>query len=38
MQIQAYGESFAKTKSGKTRRPVRLVFSGNNHYDLGLMK
>lgn len=36
--IQRYGEKWGKTKSGKRRRPVRLLYSGANHYDLLLAK
>ncbi|CAG9462759.1 unnamed protein product [Pedinophyceae sp. YPF-701] len=35
--VQKYGEQFAKAAkdgSRKARRPVRLVFTGGNHYDL----
>lgn len=33
--IQRYGEQYSKPgKSWKRRRPVRLLYSGGNHYDL----
>ncbi|PRW56548.1 OTU domain-containing [Chlorella sorokiniana] len=32
--IQQYGDKWSKTKSGKAKRPVRLLYSGSNHYDL----
>jgi hypothetical protein len=32
--IQQYGEQYAKTKGGKRRKAVRLLYSGSNHYDL----
>jgi hypothetical protein len=32
--IQTYGSEYAVSKkSGKTRKPVRLLFNGENHYD-----
>ena len=32
--IMKYGEKYARPgKDGKRRRPVRLLFSGSNHYD-----
>ncbi len=33
--IQKFGERYRKpTKDGRGRRPVRLLFTGNNHFDL----
>ena len=33
--IQKYGEKYTKkTKDAPRRRPVRLLFTGGNHYDL----
>ena len=32
--IQTYGSEYTVSKkSGKTRKPVRLLFNGENHYD-----
>jgi hypothetical protein len=33
--IAEYGSEFGKaSKGGKPRKPVRLLYSGKNHYDL----
>ena len=38
MPIQTYGREFEKggsgDKTGKGRKPVRLLYNGQNHYDL----
>lgn len=35
VSIQRYGEKYTKPgKDWKRRRPVRLLFTGGNHYDL----
>ncbi|EFN58326.1 hypothetical protein CHLNCDRAFT_142358 [Chlorella variabilis] len=36
--IQRYGEQHSKTKAGKRRKAVRLLYSGSNHYDLLLRR
>ncbi len=34
-RIQEYGEQYAKAgKSWPKRKPVRLLYTGGNHYDL----
>ena len=32
--IQTYGADFSVTKKGNTRKPVRLLYNGENHYDV----
>ena len=32
--IQTYGADFAVTKKGNARKPVRLLYNGENHYDV----
>jgi len=32
--IQTYGEEFSKTKKGVERKAVKLLYNGENHYDL----
>lgn len=32
--LVTYGEKFSKTKSGKDKKVVRLLYNGKNHYDL----
>ena len=32
--IQTYGADFAVTKKGNVRKPVRLLYNGENHYDV----
>jgi hypothetical protein len=38
VNIQTYGRDFEKggklDKSGKGKKPVRLLYNGENHYDL----
>lgn len=34
MKIQEYGSQFHKTKSGAPKKVVKLLYNGNNHYDL----
>jgi hypothetical protein len=32
--IQTYGEEYAVTKKGNPKPPVRLLYNGQNHYDV----
>ena len=32
--IQTYGADFSVTKKGNKRKPVRLLYNGENHYDV----
>ena len=32
--IQTYGSEHAKTKKGTVKQPVRLLYNGDNHYDV----
>jgi hypothetical protein len=33
-RVATYGTQYGKAASGAARRPVRLLFNGQNHYDL----
>ena len=34
LPIQTYGADFKVTKKGNPKKPVRLLYNGENHYDV----